>query len=1009
MDKSEERIAILNAEIKKLKNSRSELEEVVRLQNEKIDTRDQEIQRLCKVYIEEPQINKLAQEYTLESANARIQKLNNQIDFLNKENQRLSQVIMEKDEVINTSERYKLERMALSQKYSDSQKEKNMLKNTIQDLESTIRDLQNKIDENNEMMIRKQLVPLSEVMKERQKRDELDDKIKQLETEVRQYRRTDEEKNHLLNATDSDKKLMAKRFEDILKENKELNDAVDQKLTELRQATKERDAFKSDSEFYKERQKQMEANYEKYKRMVDEISQEKEVTDDERSKHQKKVLSLEDELASTKREKSEITFELERVKRQKDQATNELDDIKQKTVKFRNELDTNSSTLSRVQILNESSQKRLELIEKEKEFIEGELNKKNREIVVKDKEIISLKRELECSQDSHNIMRSEHKILSDDLSDKLKELEIEQRKRRDLEKELFEYKQLKDKFSYIEEQIENIVRQKGEVEKDCIKHRNKVIELEGVISAKEKVIEESDKKYNEICRKLSEVERRGIKEDEKISIAYQYRDELEDKQQVINQMRIKETDLVEKAERLQGEVKKLRAELDLEKDRVKSYKDSKEKVDYELKETRKKLIDTEEQLVSGRNETIITEQQKNQASIEISDLNNQIKNLRRDKHNLNEDNAEIRKQMENMQSNITKQQNEIKKLESLIQTLEKSKEDLIYKLQNTTKERNSDERDKSVYVSEISSLKKNLVSKEAEIEELRFSIIELDQRNDMLQSQLDYKTEELYQIQNALESQDKVNSESKKRINILATKEESYERRLQEREREIEGLAKQLKNVSKELHEMKEIENIRVHDSNQLSNDVEILTRENQTAMEQIMKLSEEKEYFRIELENTAGRFKQMQQSVRATEIEKGDIQTSYKEVCAENQRFKDTVNKMNHQINELNQRIQALERDLHGAHIAIGEYEKNQEQLIYEIQQYDKNVSSLSTQLENVYQQLGHEREARDSLIQDHENQRSISFSLEASKEELQKHLIYLENERNLMINQNEELRRDL
>ena len=634
---------------------------------------------------------------------------------------------------------------------------------------------------------------------------------------------------------------------------------------------------------------------------------------------------------------------------------------------------------------------------------------KTREVANRDNEITNLKRELEAMQDSHNIMRSEHKILSDDLSDKLKEIEIEQRKRRDLEKELFEYKQLKDKFSYIEEQIQNIVKQKDELAKDCNKHKAKVIDLETVVEAKEKVIEESNTKYKELCLKLSEVERRGIKDDERVSIAYQYRDELEDKQQVINQMRFKEAELIEKTERLQGEVKKLRAEIDLEKDRVKNYKDSKEKVDYELKEMRKRMIETEEMLTSGRNESIITEQQKNQASIEISDLNNQIKNLRRDKHNLDEDNAELRKQMEFMQSNLTKQQNEIKKLESLIQTLEKSKEDLIHKLQSTTKERNNDERDKSIYVSEISSLKKTLVAKESEIEEMRSSIIELDQRNDMIQSQLDYKTEELYQIQNALESQNKESVESKQRLNIMATKEESYERRLQEREREIEGLVKQLKNISRELHNMKEMENIRVHDTNQLSNDVEILTKENQTAMEQIMKLSEEKEHYKIEFENITGRFKDLQQKVRATEIDKGDIQTSYKEVWAENQRFKDTVGKMNFQINELNQRIQVLERDLHGAHIAIGDYEKNNEQLIYEIQQYDRNVSSLSTQLENVYQQLNQERDARDSLLQDHENQRNLSFSLEASKEELQKHIIYLENERSLIINQNEDLRRDL
>ena len=375
LEKSEQRISVLNGEIRKLKNNKSELEDMLRLQNEKLEARDREIQRLSKAHIEEPQVNKITQEYTLESANNRIQKLNSQIDFLNKENQRLNEMIEEKDEVIHTSEKFKLDRMTLSQKYSDLQKENKALQSTIEYFESTIKELQDKIEANNEMMIRKQLVPLSELSKERQKQDDLEDKIKQLENEIRQYRRADEEMKHLLDATDSDKKQMAKRFEDILTENKKLNDELDAKLSENRQITKDRDTYNSDAIFYKERYKQMEANYEKYKRMVEEISQEKEMNDDERTKHHRKVVNLEEELASTKREKSEISFELERIKRQKEQVTNELDEIKQKTLKFKNDLDNNSSTLNRVQILNESSQKRLELVEREKEFIEGELSK----------------------------------------------------------------------------------------------------------------------------------------------------------------------------------------------------------------------------------------------------------------------------------------------------------------------------------------------------------------------------------------------------------------------------------------------------------------------------------------------------------------------------------------------------------------------------------------------------------------------------------------------------------
>lgn len=195
------------------------------------------------------------------------------------------------------------------------------------------------------------------------------------------------------------------------------------------------------------------------------------------------------------------------------------------------------------------------------------------------------------------------------------------------------------------------------------------------------------------------------------------------------------------------------------------------------------------------------------------------------------------------------------------------------------KERNNNERDKSTYVSEIGQLKKTFVSKEQEINEMKSSIIELDQRNDMLQSQLDYKTEELYETQKQLENQNQEYTETQQKFSFVVEKEESYERRLTEREREIEELKKYIQSINQELHDLKEVDNIKTYDTNQLANDVDILTRENQVVKEQLMKVSEEKEYFRIELENVQRRAKELQQNMRALELEKADIQTSYKEV----------------------------------------------------------------------------------------------------------------------------------
>jgi len=117
----------------------------------------------------------------------------------------------------------------------------------------------------------------------------------------------------------------------------------------------------------------------------------------------------------------------------------------------------------------------------------------------------------------------------------------------------------------------------------------------------------------------------------------------------------------------------------------------------------------------------------------------------------------------------------------------------------------------------------------------------------------------------------------------------------------------------------------------------------------------------------------------------------------------------MNYENKDLLNKLQYLERELNGAHMAIQQYEEKQEQMLFDIQQYDQNISSLSQQLEAAHHQINEARTDRDSLLKDHEVQRNISFNLESSREELQRHIIQLENERNIIINQSEELKQEI
>ena len=437
-------------------------------------------------------------EYNAENSRTMIENLNKKIDFLNNENRRLEQENEEKDKVINVSEKYKVDRIKMGQKYTSLETQNKNLKEQVHEHENTINDLKEKIEDHNSTLVKCKLVPLCDLTREREKRDELQEQLRKLEVEICQYKRSEEEHKHHLSTVDLDKQTMNKRFEELAKDNKNLYDEIDTAKQEIRSVTTKRDQFRSDADYYKDKAKQMESNYERYKKMVDDISVERNVTEDERTKHQKKIINLENQLSSAKRENSELSFEFERIKRQKDQISNELDEIKQKNNKFRNEYETNNTTLNRIQIINDSIQKRLEVIEKEKVLLEEQIKDKFSQVNAKEHEIVNLKRKIEPLKDSQDIMHQEHKLSSDDLTEKLKELETEQRKRHDLEKELFDYKHLKDKFGLIEDQVENIVNQKKDAENINIKHKNKILELENLLTVKQQVIDESDARYQKL-------------------------------------------------------------------------------------------------------------------------------------------------------------------------------------------------------------------------------------------------------------------------------------------------------------------------------------------------------------------------------------------------------------------------------------------------------------------------------------------------------------------------------
>jgi chromosome segregation ATPase len=109
---------------------------------------------------------------------------------------------------------------------------------------------------------------------------------------------------------------------------------------------------------------------------------------------------------------------------------------------------------------NKQLEKTIEIMKEEKKGLENSLMKSKDNTNEIEKDLRRAKLDLTSANESNLIMQQEHKLLSDDLTQRLNDLHVIERKRTELEKELYELRPLKTKLHDFESQLEEILSKK---------------------------------------------------------------------------------------------------------------------------------------------------------------------------------------------------------------------------------------------------------------------------------------------------------------------------------------------------------------------------------------------------------------------------------------------------------------------------------------------------------------------------------------------------------------------
>lgn len=82
-------------------------------------------------------------------------------------------------------------------------------------------------------------------------------------------------------------------------------------------------------------------------------------------------------------------------------------------------------------------------------------------------------------------------------------------------------------------------------------------------------------------------------------------------------------------------------------------------------------------------------------------------------------------------------------MRSLVENLDQTKDELLQRLQSTMTDKRGGESEKAVLMNDIQSYKRDLLTKDQQINDLKQSVAMLDSNLDEMQAELDQKTEEL--------------------------------------------------------------------------------------------------------------------------------------------------------------------------------------------------------------------------------------------------------------------------
>eukprot|EP00116_Pleurobrachia_bachei_P001323 sb/3461585/ len=327
-------------------------------------------------------------------------------------------------------------------------------------------------------------------------------------------------------------------------------------------------------------------------------------------------------------------------------------------------------------------------------------------------------------------------------------------------------------------------------------------------------------------------------------------------------------------------------------------------------------------------------------------------------------------------------ESQVSHLKTVASTAQRSRDDLHNKLQEVSMELELANQRNTFLDKQVNDLQESMRGKNTAGIKMKQTLVEKEKDRDTLLTQLDEKTEKLYEMnQKFLKQQNE--------LQVLTLEIRSFENKFREQKmqsgqkvQEAEGLRKQITQMVDEISQLEAVRDRTLKHNKQLNNDVKTMTGETQRLNEEIRGLKKQLELMRKDVNEKAAELYNIHHVVGLKDADNVDILNRYQEINVECDRLA-----RDSKINAENCR--ALQRDLAATQDVRTALERRLKEQTLEIQKLVEHSEELQRvvtegdlQIEELREMCRRGDEEREQILLDLETVRQINSKIEGQRE---------------------------